>query len=270
MVRSCVRRVSIKPRHLLPLLDQFLQPEQVAVDTLAIRGPRSILQVASNRRAEQLLPPLVARSRVEHRLGPRPALRARRPDDLRAPALELARLRALVAHAGAAAQLVERELHDELRARVRRHPVALQLVLPVPLVVQHRHVVRADERVKVRLGRADRRPRRAVERKRQLPRRRQVGADRGRPVVDPPRGERREDKLRHAERRRAVHARVLAQEPRLPILKHNELVLVVEPVPPIADPALPRNVLPRHRRGIVEGHDDNRRLDPLERVRVRR
>ena len=160
--------------------------------------------------------------RVEHGLSPRLTLIARGANDLRATELVLTRLRALVAHAGAAEHLVERELLDHLRPCVGGCLERLNVLLAVALVVEDLHVMLPDERVEVLLRLCDILARLAVEREREFLRGLECRASRSRRKVDLAGGEGGEDELVQAERGRAIHAGVLAEETGFAVLVNDD------------------------------------------------
>ena len=251
-------------------LQEALEAEEVAVDALTLRRRRDVLDVGGSRLTEQLDPVGVGGGRVRHRAAEGHAIVRHAAARLGAAELEPARGGRLVRGAVPAVHLVVRELDHQLHVGVGRGAELLDEALAVALVRLDGELVLADDGAEVAGGAVD------------------LGLHLGRDLERDGGGVRQvrphgrvaevrqlvpEDHLVHVVvepvRRRPVHHAVLPQEPRRPVVVHDELQrLVVPPVLPVAVPVLARALLERHGRRVVEAHDERSRLDRLERRRV--
>ena len=162
---------------------------------------------------------------VEHTLCPLLTLIARTPDHLCPSQLVLPRLRTLIAHTRPPIHLLERQLLNQLRPRVRGSLKLLDVLLTIPLIMQHLHIMLANELVKVFLGLSNVRFGLGVDGEGDFGRGRQGragGSGACRPEVDFVVGQGTDDELGHTEGGRAVHAGVFTQETTLAVLEHDD------------------------------------------------
>ena len=225
----------------------------MAVNAAPVARRARVRPVRLDRVLEQLHPPLRVRLRVVHARDPAVALLADDADRLRAALEELAHRRGLVRPPIALPPLRPeearvRELDDHLRPPVGRHSKRLHR----GLAVRRAHGVerlRPDER-EGRVARALHRclrlgPNGPVERHGERAARVRVegrvrgGRERGR-------GDEVEHAVAHRRGRRAVHDRVLADEPGLAVCGDDELEGLVHPA--VAEPEL-------RARAVCLGHD---------------